>query len=105
MIISRMEITRWKLELNKHILRTILQDSVFHHVKVKDLLFNGYASGAMSYLIDMYEEIDDLIPFSLPALPDMMQAGVFGLWYGKNDTMEQQYYTINTGDTDMGRYQ
>ena len=34
----------------------------------------------------------------------MLASGKFGLWYGMNNTMENQYYTIDTGDKIKDKY-
>lgn len=53
----------------------------------------------------MLDDVGSILPAGLlPELPDMMKAGLFGLWYGKNDTMVDGYYTIDTGDTVRDHY-
>ena len=64
---------------------------------VEDILFNGYSPGTLQFLLSIYDSLGNLTNI-LPPLPDMLAGGKFGLWMGKNDTMVNQYYTINTGD-------
>ena len=71
-----------------------MKDKLFHNVTVEDILFNGYSPGTLQFLLSIYGNLTNI----LPPLPDMLAGGKFGLWYGKNDTMVNQYYTINTGD-------
>ena len=73
------------------------KDELFHNVTVEDILFNGYSPGTLQFLLSIYDSLGDLANI-LPPLPDMLAGGKFGLWFGKNDTMVNQYYTINTGD-------
>ena len=63
---------------------------MFHQVTADQLLFSGYNSGALDFFLEIFSDL------GLP-LPDMLAGGKFGLWYGRNGTMKDQYYNINTG--------
>ena len=69
----------------------IFQDDLFNTVQVKELLFEGYAPGSLTLLMDIYRAIPESITSLLPPLPDMLLAGKYGLWYDKNDTLRHNY--------------
>ena len=82
----------------------IFQDDLFNTVQVKELLFEGYAPGSLTLLMDIYRAIPESITSLLPPLPDMLLAGKYGLWYDKNDTLRHNYYTINDGSRALEKY-
>ena len=72
---------------------------------VGELLFQGYSPGVLNQFTSIISLLTEIIPASLlPPLPDMLLEGKFGLWYGKNNTMKDAYWTINTGDSNMEEY-
>ena len=100
------------------------QDTLFNQLTVKELLvifggifclvelcfqFDGYTPGVLKLFLDLYDSILELLKglnldSLLPPLPEILADGKFGLWYGRNNTMAHQYYTINTGDRQRERY-
>ena len=82
-----------------------VQDDLFHNVTVDELLFRGYSPGVLKQFTMIISLLTQIIPASmLPPMPDMLLEGKFGLWYGKNNSMKDAYWTINTGDRHMNEY-
>ena len=70
-----------------------------------ELLFRGYTPGVLNQFTMIISLLTQIIPASLlPPMPDMLLEGKFGLWYGKNNSMKDAYWTINTGDRYMDEY-
>ena len=82
-----------------------VQDDLFHSVTVDELLFRGYTPGILNQFTSIISLLTQFIPASmLPPMPDMLLEGKFGLWYGKNNSMKDAYWTINTGDLNREEY-
>jgi len=89
--------------INNEISSGIYEDELFHQVTADEILFSGYTPPVLKFFLDLWDELSFLGPL-LPPLPDMLASGKFGLWYGMNNTMENQYYTIDTGDKIKDKY-
>ena len=88
-----------------HNLNPTAQDDLFHNVTVDELLFRGYTPGILKQFSSIISLLTEIVPASLlPPMPDMLLEGKFGLWYGKNNTMKDAYWSINTGDLIMEEY-
>ena len=86
-------------------LNSTAQDDLFHNVTVDELLFRGYTPGILKQFSSIISLLTEIFPASLlPPMPDMLLEGKFGLWYGKNNTMKDAYWSINTGDLIMEEY-